>query len=290
MPVEHSNPVIKDLTDKIVSALKSQGFVIQRYDAYSTHSVYLKLDYGVCNTIRISDHEGKQHLKYRYNLIIGGEDNITDEEYTRYFFNENSVSSLLNQILFDKAIKLQKYGKTSYKNFMVRNMLDHRNEKGFWRDAKLITKGINDDLTETQVSRRYSSNPFSTQDDVMTLRQMPDGTYACGPDVVLNEYKKVVVNQMNLDANAKFHPNEKVRVTASFNELVNYYMSANETINQAKTHALQILSKGFDTEEYDVGTVIGATQCDEGMFYTLELPLIPMEFLPESFISKLGGI
>ena len=60
----------------------------------------------------------------------------------------------------------------------------------------------------------------------------------------------------------------------------------NKTINQAKTHALQILGKGYDLEQYDVGTVIGATQCDEGMFYTIELPLIPMEFLPEDFLSK----
>lgn len=285
MPVEYHNHAIQKIADKIVAALKGQNFVIQRYDSYSTDSVYLKLDYGVCNTIRISDHEGKQYLRYRYNLIIGGENNITDDDYTRYFFNEKSIGSLLNQILFDKATKLQKYGKVSYKNFMLKNMSSHQNDKGFWKDAKLVTKGIDDDssvIVSMQVPKSRSNSNIP-----VTLKQMPDGTYACGPDEVLNEYKKVVTNQMQLDANAKFHPNEKVRVIASFDELVDYFLSCNETLNRAKTHALQILSKGFDTEEYDVGTIIGATQCTEGMFYTLDLPLVPMEFLPENFISKL---
>ena len=91
MPVEYNNQAVKNKADAIVSILKDKGFVIQRYDAYSTDSVYLKLDYGVCNSIRISDHEGKKHLCYRYNMIIGGENNIVEEKYIRYYFNENKV-------------------------------------------------------------------------------------------------------------------------------------------------------------------------------------------------------
>ena len=77
---------IKDIADKLVSALGRKGFIIQRYDAFKTDSVYLKLDYGVCNSIRISDHPGKQNLQYRYNVIIGGELNITEDVYIRYFY------------------------------------------------------------------------------------------------------------------------------------------------------------------------------------------------------------
>ena len=48
--------------------LLEKGFIVQRYDSVTTNSIYLKLDYGMCNSIRISDHKGKKHLSYMYNL------------------------------------------------------------------------------------------------------------------------------------------------------------------------------------------------------------------------------
>lgn len=39
--------VIKRLIGKVV---------IHRLDAYSTNSIYLKFDYGIVNSLRISDH------------------------------------------------------------------------------------------------------------------------------------------------------------------------------------------------------------------------------------------
>lgn len=139
MPVKYGNPGIQEKADEIVDILKGKGFVIQRYDSYSTDSVYLKLDYGVCNSIRISDHEGKKHLCYRYNLLFGCQDNIIEERYIRYYFNENNVTGLINQILFDKTIKLKKYGKQLYRNYMTKNKHEHKNDNGFWKDAKLVT-------------------------------------------------------------------------------------------------------------------------------------------------------
>lgn len=130
------------ISKTIIEALKSKGFVIQAYISRSTNSVYLKLDYGVCNTIRISDHEGKKHLHYRYNLLVGGENNIIEEKYIRYFFNEKSIAGLLYQILFDKAMKLQKYGKQNYKRYMAENKSGHENDNGFWKEAKLVTEPV----------------------------------------------------------------------------------------------------------------------------------------------------
>lgn len=283
-----SSYTIKERADQIIDILGGKGFVIQRYDSYSTNSIYLKLDYGVCNSIRISDHGGKKHLHYRYNMIMGCEDNIVEEKYIRYYFNESNLAGLINQILFDKAVKLKKYGKQAYRSFMVKNMDAHKHSDGFWKDAKVVTgnKSYIDPVTGEKVYEFQIEKSRPKPNNPIKLTQMPDGTYACGPQVALNVFADVISNQMQLDANAKFKPNEKVRVTASFDELVNYYATANETINQAKTHALQILGKGYDLEQYDVGTVIGATKCDEGTFYTIELPLIPMEFLPEDFLSK----
>ena len=53
---------IKKIADDISRSLLEEGFDILRYDSYSSNSVYLKIDCGVCHTIRISDHPGKKHL------------------------------------------------------------------------------------------------------------------------------------------------------------------------------------------------------------------------------------
>jgi hypothetical protein len=221
-------------------------------------------------------------------MIMGCEDNIVEEKYIRYYFNESNLTGLINQILFDKTVKLNKYGKQAYRSFMVKNMEAHKHSDGFWKDAKLVTggKAYIDSATGEKVYEFQLEKSRPKPNSPMKLTQMLDGTYACGPQVALNVFADVINNQMQLDVNAKFKRNEKVRVTASFEELVNYFATSNETINQAETHALQILGKGYSPKEYDVGTVIGAIECDEGMFYTIELPLIPMEFLPEEFLSK----
>ena len=133
------NEKIYSIADYIVNSLLTHGFTIQRYNAYKTNSVYLKLDFGVCNSIRISDHDGKEHLCYRYNLIIGCSNDIVEEKYIRYYYNESSVNDLLNLILFDKREKIKKYGIANYRIFMNMNKNEHKNdEKGFWTQAKLI--------------------------------------------------------------------------------------------------------------------------------------------------------
>ena len=114
------------------------------------------------------------------------------------------------------------------------------------------------------------------------FRTMPDGTIAFGPNIVLDMFEAVIQDNVVLNRNAKFKPGEMVKVTAGFDELIDYYMNTGETYKQAQTHALQILGR----EGYNVGENIGATKCEEGMYYTLELPLIAMEFLPEKFIEK----
>lgn len=53
----------KELADYLCKRLIAEGFAVQRYDAYKTDSIYLKLDFGVCNSIWISDHLGKRYLK-----------------------------------------------------------------------------------------------------------------------------------------------------------------------------------------------------------------------------------
>lgn len=78
---------VKDLAAYVCDKLAGK-VLIHRYDAYSTNSVYLKFDYGLGNSLRLSDHTGKAGLNYRFNIITTmkslGID--TSGEYPRFYY------------------------------------------------------------------------------------------------------------------------------------------------------------------------------------------------------------
>ena len=130
---------LNDIAEMLCRNLISEGFIIQRYDAYSSNSIYLKLDYGVCNSIRISDHPGKKYLKYRYNIgPYVDEFQEVKDKFPRIYYRETKSQSLLKRIIRDKSGKLQYYGKEKYKKLMEENKIKNMNSKGFWSQAELV--------------------------------------------------------------------------------------------------------------------------------------------------------
>ena len=61
----------KQIAKILIDELSKFQFVIHRYDAVTTNSIYLKLDFGVCCGIRIADHSGKKKYHYRFNIVKG---------------------------------------------------------------------------------------------------------------------------------------------------------------------------------------------------------------------------
>ena len=119
----------------------------------------------------------------------------------------------------------------------------------------------------------------------MDFRTMVKGTLVyCKNEDVLDPLNNVFQDQMDFEAKAKFKEGERISVTASLSELINYYKGGN-TYNPvaAKKKALLLLSQ----KEL---IVLGATRYDEGTFYTIESEDIPMIFLPEAFIRKEKGL
>lgn len=127
-----------DIANMLIDILKKDDFVIQRYDAKSSNSIYLKLDYGVCNSIRIATHGGKKHLKYRYNIIIGGKRKTVNDTYVRYYYNEKDLMAMVKQILIDRKARMRQYGEDRYKAYMNKNLSESQNKAGFWAQAVLI--------------------------------------------------------------------------------------------------------------------------------------------------------
>lgn len=137
--MKHNNKLLRDKATYIIDKLKAQGIVIHRYNAYSTNSIYLKLDYGVCNSIRISDHSGKQHLSYRYNI---GTDLIRDTRvnngYMQHYYPMDEADLMLDKIIEDRQSKITKYGIEKYREYMETNKHASQNKKGFWQGCRQI--------------------------------------------------------------------------------------------------------------------------------------------------------
>ncbi|MBP1309023.1 hypothetical protein JOD82_002043 [Paenibacillus sp. 1182] len=130
-------PSIKKLAKKLSKIAKEKGFVVQRYDA--TNSVYLKLDYGVANSIRIGDHDGKKHLSYKFNLLTNIDKSYVEHgEYQRSYYCVEDFEKLIDDILNNKNNVLKKYGVHKYQRMMKKNQLENANKDGFWSKAKLV--------------------------------------------------------------------------------------------------------------------------------------------------------
>ena len=130
---------LENLADSIANRLAGEGFIVQRYDAKTTDSIYLKLDYGVCNSIRISSHAGKKRLKYRYNIgpFIDGF-HVVRDKYERFYYPEDEMEAMITQIIEDRELKLSLYGCESYAGYMLKNKNDKAGSPGFWREAVLL--------------------------------------------------------------------------------------------------------------------------------------------------------
>lgn len=115
-----------EVSNKLIKNLKEKGFQINKYYAKTTRSIYLKLDYGVCCGIRISDHKGKKKYRYKFNLIkqYQGSKKINDKGYIRLFYDYNNTEELINDVENEKNSKINKYGLYNYHEYMKQNSKD----------------------------------------------------------------------------------------------------------------------------------------------------------------------
>lgn len=130
---------LNDIADSLINRLKTFKIVVHRYNAYSTNSIYLKLDYGALNSIRISDHKGKRHLHYKYNIQKDGVDHIgwhKDNNIWRYYTtpSKKNIDNLINIIIEDRFTK-QTMG--NY-NRLLEKYKSQRADVGFWTKAERV--------------------------------------------------------------------------------------------------------------------------------------------------------
>lgn len=116
-----------EVSNKLIRNLKDKGFEIHKYYTKTTKSIYLKLDYGVCCGIRISDHKGKKKYRYKFNLIkqYNGPKQVNDRGYLRLFYDYSNTDELVNDVQEEKKEKINKYGICNYQKYMRKNSKDN---------------------------------------------------------------------------------------------------------------------------------------------------------------------
>lgn len=124
---------------QISRALIERGFTVHRYDAISTSSIYLKVDWGAGLSIRIADHDGYRHLNYRYNVDTSRKSGVrrakverNGRSFTRTTYGLGSVGQLVGDVARRRDAIIRSEGEAAYRE----RMEDMRAE------ARAATKGF----------------------------------------------------------------------------------------------------------------------------------------------------
>lgn len=122
-----------DVARILIEKLLDIGFIVHRYDSYSTSSIYLKLDYGLSCGIRIADHPGKKKYSYRFNVIKDYKNDkvIIKDGLICYFYDFNELDNVLQAVQNEKQEKINKYGIKNYNLYMEREKRENELFKRF---------------------------------------------------------------------------------------------------------------------------------------------------------------
>lgn len=135
-PNKQFSKELRQFAQTLIDELKSYGFHVLRYDAQRSNSIYLKLDYGVACSVRISDHIGYDHLHYRFNAILGLKisKTITHQGKERHFLTLEDYRRLVTLIISERNLKRQRFSEKNYLYYQERNKARVGKEpRGFYR-------------------------------------------------------------------------------------------------------------------------------------------------------------
>lgn len=128
---------IHTMADYVQQRLVKKDYIVHRYNSFSTNSIYLKIDYGIGGTVRISDHRGKRHKDCRFNLEMdkkGKRKDVIDSKFgDRIFYTRDGVDRMIKEIVKYRENKVKTAGGIHKYLECVERLGDEIVEfKGFW--------------------------------------------------------------------------------------------------------------------------------------------------------------
>lgn len=122
---------------------KCPDIIIHYYHSYSSNSIYLKLDYGAANSIRISDHE-KSDNGYNYKYELRTDKKLSWHRYEgnvyKITYPSTQIEQLANKIIRERGKKIIAKGQ-SYTNEMNKrkSYMDSAKSRKFYKKCQEIT-------------------------------------------------------------------------------------------------------------------------------------------------------
>lgn len=160
--MKKSTKEIRKCADMVERRMVANGVVVQRYDSYSTNSVYFKFDGGLANSLRIGDHKGKKHLNYMFMVDINhfGNMKITKDKFFQYTYGstKKNIARLIEHIMRHRYKRINQYPNiTAYREAVKRQFMTRSDQRGFWSQAKLIETKQSEWLHE-DIRQAYTDN------------------------------------------------------------------------------------------------------------------------------------
>lgn len=135
--IELLDQKIEDMANELIEWLKARKIVVQLYKSKRENSICLKLDYGVLNSIKITEKEEQKDLHYKYNIVFDLLDRKVikiKSDYgliERHFFPFKEKEIMIEQILEDRKRKKKRYGKR-YSLYMKKNKEKYADQT-YWK-------------------------------------------------------------------------------------------------------------------------------------------------------------
>jgi hypothetical protein len=134
----------KKAVEYVIDQLLPAGCLLHRYNAYSTNSIYLKVDAGVACSIRFADHIGKAHLSYRFNFMVQepgtGVEIDNSGKHERRYYQSEAIDQLVEDVLALRQSRQIQY--PHYDLLVRRSEKEGREQKGFWQHAYCVNEYI----------------------------------------------------------------------------------------------------------------------------------------------------
>lgn len=130
---------LRQLADDIASTLIDHGFKVHRYDAKNSDSIYLKVDYGACGSIRISDHADRGKYLYRWNIGPHIEPKSKPSgKRDRNFYAASDWVRMVQHIVADRERRQRKFDGFAYEVFKEKRRQEAKSAShGFWKYARV---------------------------------------------------------------------------------------------------------------------------------------------------------
>ena len=135
------NPYFEMMATEIIDYVKSFGIHVLRYDSKSSDSIYLKFDYGLAGSLKISDHNNTNGLKDVFNIIQNLENpysekvNLNNGSMDTYYYPDCLYKNVAKDIVRYKDYRVAKYGLSGYSDYSIKNKEKIKKSRTFWSKA-----------------------------------------------------------------------------------------------------------------------------------------------------------